>query len=266
MRPVVYNNIKTIVQTDDHVLIMVEWMHWPRVVRLGAEHLPEAMTSFGGDSIGWWEDDTLVVETTNFKDFMSPHPPRPDLRIVERFSYAEDGNLLYHFTVHDPDFEAPYSGEYPWTKTDKRMYEYACHEANYSMANTLRGARVLERKWIKQHGEPATVAGGHGMKAVASLCALLLAATTFAEEAWKAPRGPGGVNPDLNGVWQALNEAHWDIEQHLARASVQLREGPMGPVPAHPHAAHGCGGRGAAEPRRGERRHPAVSPGSPRQT
>ena len=160
MRPVVYNNIKTIVQTDDHVLIMVEWMHWPRVVRLGAEHLPEAMTSFGGDSIGWWEDDTLVVETTNFKDFMSPHPPRPDLRIVERFSYAEDGNLLYHFTVHDPDFEAPYSGEYPWTKTDKRMYEYACHEANYSMANTLRGARVLERKWIEQHGEPATVAEG----------------------------------------------------------------------------------------------------------
>ena len=72
------------------------------------------------------------------------------------------------------------------------------------------------------------------MKAVASLCALLLAATTFAEEAWKAPRGPGGVNPDLNGVWQALNEAHWDIEQHLARASVQLREGPMGPVPAIP--------------------------------
>ncbi|MDE0692212.1 MAG: hypothetical protein OXI55_08225 [Gammaproteobacteria bacterium] len=150
MRPVVYNNIKTIVQTDDHVLIMVEWMHWPRVIRLGSEHLPEEMTSYGGDSIGWWEGDTLVVETTNFKDFMSPHPARPDLRIIERFSPNADGGLLYNFTVHDPDYTMPYTGEYPWTRTDKLMYEYACHEGNYSMANTLRGARVLERKWMEQ--------------------------------------------------------------------------------------------------------------------
>ena len=73
------------------------------------------------------------------------------------------------------------------------------------------------------------------MKAAIALCGLLLVATSAgAEEGWKAPRGPGGVHPDLNGVWQALNEANWDIERHLARASVQLREGPMGPVPAIP--------------------------------
>ena len=158
MRPVVYNNIKTIVQTDDHMLIMVEWMHWPRVIRLGAEHLPEGMNSYGGDSVGWWEGDTLVVETTRFKDFMSPHPPRPGLRVIERFSPSDAGGLLYNFTVHDPDYAAPYTGEYPWTKTDKRMYEYACHEGNYSMTNTLRGARVLEGKWIEKHGEPAATA------------------------------------------------------------------------------------------------------------
>ena len=72
------------------------------------------------------------------------------------------------------------------------------------------------------------------VKALAALCGVLVAVAAVAEESWKAPRGPGGVHPDLNGVWQALNEANWDIERHLARASVQLREGPMGPVPAIP--------------------------------
>ena len=153
--PSAYNNMKTIVQSDDHVLIMVEWMHWARAIRLDSEHLPDDMISYGGDSIGWWEDDTLVVETTNFQDFMGPHDPRPGLRIVERFSPIDETSLLYNFTVHDPDYEAPYTGEFPWQKSDKRLYEYACHEGNYSMSNTLRGARVLEAKWIEEHGEPA---------------------------------------------------------------------------------------------------------------
>jgi hypothetical protein len=153
-RPTAYNNMRTIVQSNDRVLIMNEWMHWPRVVRLNSEHLPADMVSFGGDSIGWWEDDTLVVETTNFKDSQSPHAPREGLRIVERFSPVDEGSLLYTFTVHDPDFEDAYTGEFPWPKSDKRLYEYACHEGNYSMTNTLRGARVLERKWIEKHGDP----------------------------------------------------------------------------------------------------------------
>jgi hypothetical protein len=156
--PSAYNNMKTIVQSDDHVLIMVEWMHWARSIRLNSEHLPEDMISYGGDSIGHWEGDTLVVETTNFQDFMGPHDPRPGLRIVERYSPIDETSLLYNFTVHDPDYEAPYTGEFPWQKSDKRLYEYACHEGNYSMANTLRGARVLENKWIEEHGEPAEAA------------------------------------------------------------------------------------------------------------
>ena len=65
-----------------------------------------------------------------------------------------------------------------------------------------------------------------------AISGLLLAVASGADDGWTAPRGPGGVHPDLNGVWQAVNEAHWDIERHVARASVQLREGPMGPVPA----------------------------------
>ena len=155
VRPSAYNNMKTIVQSNDRVLILTEWMHWPRIIRLDSEHLPPDMVSFAGDSIGWWEADTLVVETTNFQDFMSPHAPREGLRVVERFSAVDEGSLLYRFTVHDPDYEAPYTGEFPWARSDKRLYEYACHEGNYSLANTLRGARALERKWIDRHG-PST--------------------------------------------------------------------------------------------------------------
>ena len=151
-RPSAYNNMKTITQSDDHVLIMVEWMHWPRVVRLNSEHLPDDMRSLGGDSIGWWEGDTLVVETTNF--LQDPGVPREGLRIVERYSPIDEGSLLYNFTVHDPDYIAPYTGEFPWHKSENRLYEYACHEGNYSMANTLRGARVLESKWIEKNGPP----------------------------------------------------------------------------------------------------------------
>ena len=155
MQPIVYNNHKVIVQTEDHVLILVEWMHWARVVRLDSEHLPSDMRSLAGDSIGWWEDDTLVLETTNF--LFEPGVPREGLRVVERFSPLDAGRLLYRFTVHDPDYVTPYTGEYPWPQTDTSLYEYACHEGNYAMGNTLRGARRLEREWIEENGAP-----GHG--------------------------------------------------------------------------------------------------------
>ena len=141
--PVVYNNIKTIVQTEDHVMILIEWMHWARLVRMDAEHLPDDMRSLGGDSIGWWEGDTLNVETTNF--FSTPGEPDQGRRVVERFSPLTKDSLLYRFTVHDPNRAAPYTGEMPWPKTESKMYEYACHEGNYSMFNTLRGARHQER-------------------------------------------------------------------------------------------------------------------------
>ncbi len=118
-RPVVYNNFKEIVQTENHVLITIEWMHWPRIVRLNSEHLPDDMRSLGGDSIGWWEEDTLVVETTNF--LANPDEPRDGLRVVERFSPLDANRLLYRFTVHDDDLVAPYTGEMPWPKSDSPL-------------------------------------------------------------------------------------------------------------------------------------------------
>ncbi|HAT27080.1 MAG TPA: hypothetical protein DCS89_08705 [Gammaproteobacteria bacterium] len=150
IRPLPYNNLKTIVQTDDYVMIMIEWMHWARVIRLDSEHKPAELSSLDGDSIGWWEGDTLVVETINFLD--EPFQPNVERRVIERFSPINAGGLLYSFTVDDPDYETPYSGELVWPKTDQRSYEYACHEGNYAMASTLQGARVREKEWREENG------------------------------------------------------------------------------------------------------------------
>ena len=155
-QPRMYNNLKTIVQTTEHVMILTEWMHTARIVRLGTAdappaHAPPDLRSRKGDSIGWWEGDTLVVETTNFleEDWVTytvggNASPTADQRVVERFTPLPGGDLLYRFTVHSSDFVAPYSGEYTWPATDAKLYEYACHEGNYAMGNILRGARLLE--------------------------------------------------------------------------------------------------------------------------
>ena len=148
IRPLPYNNVKTIVQTEDHFMINIEWMHWTRVVRIGGEHMPDSYTSLSGDSIGWWEGDTLVVETTNFRDM--PDLRGEGVRVVERFSPGEGNDLLYSFTVENPEYEAPFSGELPWPKTTDKSYEYACHEGNYAMGNMLRGARLLESEFQGQ--------------------------------------------------------------------------------------------------------------------
>ena len=146
MLPVLYNNLKRIVQTDDHVLILAEMVHDARIVRMNAGHAPPEVRSWLGDSIGWWEDDTLVVETTNFNDTPALGGASRNLRVVERFRRIDADTLLYRFTVEDPTvWSAPWSGEYVWPATRDRVYEYACHEANYSFRGILGGARILEQ-------------------------------------------------------------------------------------------------------------------------
>ncbi|MCY3965002.1 MAG: hypothetical protein OXG83_08185 [Acidobacteria bacterium] len=161
-RPILYNNLKTITQTEDHVVILIEWMHWAKVVRLNAEHAPPEVRSLGGDSIGWWEGDTLVVETTNF--LAQPGVPRDGLKVVERFARQSADGLLYEFTVHDPDYTAPYSGEFIWPQTEEQNYEYACHEGNYAMGNILRGARLLEREYLEQKAQAGSTGSGSGLE------------------------------------------------------------------------------------------------------
>ena len=140
-----YNNLHQIVQTKDTVMILTEMNHDVRVVRLNARHVAPQLRSWMGDSIGWWEGDTLVVETTNFTDKTRFRGSTDALKVTERFSRLEARTLLYRFTVEDPaTWAQPWTGEYTWPATDDLMYEYACHEANYAMGNILRGARQRE--------------------------------------------------------------------------------------------------------------------------
>ncbi len=148
--PSFYNNYKTIVQTDDYVLILIEMVHDARIVRMNSEHLPAEITNWLGDSIGWWEGDTLVVDTTNFSSKAGGFLGGADKHVVERFSRLDDGNVLYNFTMEDDStWTAPWTGEYVWRSSEQKLYEYACHEGNYALGNIMRGARLLEEQTLE---------------------------------------------------------------------------------------------------------------------
>jgi len=140
-----YNDLHQIVQTPESIMILSEMIHDARIVRMNAQHLPKNIRRWMGDSIGHWEGDTLVIDTTNFTDKTRFRGSTDNLHVVERLSRVNERTLLYHFTVEDPDtWDRPWTGEYTWPATDQRMYEYACHEANYALADVLRGARQQE--------------------------------------------------------------------------------------------------------------------------
>jgi hypothetical protein len=148
--PSLYNNFKKIVQTEDHVMILIEMVHDARIVRMNSKHPGPEVRKWLGDSIGWWEGDTLVVDTTNFHPESSMRGGSENLHVVERFTMQPDGNVVYRFTVEDPTvWTAPWTGQYIWRASDERVYEYACHEGNYAMGNVLRGARLLEREALE---------------------------------------------------------------------------------------------------------------------
>ena len=154
--PALYNNFKRIVQTDDYVMILLEMVHDARVVRMKQEGEPlehaDPDTRFWlGDSIGWWEGDTLVVDTTNFLPHEGRSGGSENKHVVERFTKLDDGNVLYEFTVEDDTvWTAPWKGQYIWRASEDSVYEYACHEGNYAMENVLRGARLLEAEALGQ--------------------------------------------------------------------------------------------------------------------
>jgi hypothetical protein len=153
MLPVLYNNHYQFVQTPDHVMILVEMNHDVRIVRLNAEHRAGHIKPWLGDSIGHWDGDTLVVETTHF------HPGQnfraairhqlymsEDTVVTERFTRVADDGLHYEFTVEDAQvFTQPWRGEMTLRAAAGHIYEYACHEGNYSLPGILAGARADER-------------------------------------------------------------------------------------------------------------------------
>jgi hypothetical protein len=142
-----YNNLKQIVQTKDHILISVEMVHDARIIRMNQPHLPPTIRKWMGDSVGRWDGDTLVVDTTNFTDKTRFRGSSEHLHVVERFWRVDAQTLMYRFTVEDPHtWERPWTGEFPWPATGEQIFEYACHEGNYALANILRGARAAERR------------------------------------------------------------------------------------------------------------------------
>ena len=156
MLPVLYNNLKQIVQTKDTVMILNEMVHDARLIRIDGEHEPPGIRRWMGDSIGHWDGDTLVVDTTNFNDNPGLGGGTRNLHVIERFKRIDEKSLLYHFTVEDPGiWTKPWSGEILWPATDQRIFEYACHEGNYSFTGILRGARLLEAEAEKKMKEAA---------------------------------------------------------------------------------------------------------------
>jgi len=159
MLPVMYNNMKRIVQTDRYVMIEIEMVHDARIIRLDSQHPPATVRKWMGDSIGHWEGDTLVVDTTNFRELTGIGGASERLHVVERFTRVDANTLLYRFTVEDPaTWTRAWSGEYPWPATAERVFEYACHEGNYALGNIMRGARQLEAEAMAKKAE----AGGKG--------------------------------------------------------------------------------------------------------
>lgn len=159
MLPVLYNNNYQFIQTPDQVLILVEMNHAIRTIRIDSDPLPQQIRPWLGDSIGHWEGDTLVVETTQF------HPQQSfrgaikhqfyvglNSKVTERFTRVADKEIVYEFTVEDDDiYRQPWRGELSFRSTDGKIYEYACHEGNYGLSGMLAGERaqgVNGIRWI----------------------------------------------------------------------------------------------------------------------
>ena len=150
MTPGLYNNTYQIVQTRDQVAIVVEMVHDVRIVRLDAKHLPPTIRPWMGDSIGWWDGDTLVVETINYHPQQSFRGASEHLKVTERFTPVAEGRMHYGFWVEDPTvFSQPWGGEYEFSRITGQIYEYACHEGNYGLANILSGARAEDRTGVQ---------------------------------------------------------------------------------------------------------------------
>jgi hypothetical protein len=158
MLPTNYNNNYQILQTPGYVVILYEMIHDSRIIPVdGRPHLPTAIRQWMGDSRGRWEGDTLVVEVTNFTNKTHVHPARSiassvrhseDLRVVERFTRLDAATMDYRFTVDDPKtFTRSWTATIPMTKdgAPDQIFEYACHEGNYAMKNSLSGSRAQEK-------------------------------------------------------------------------------------------------------------------------
>jgi hypothetical protein len=142
MLPVLYNSNYQIVQTPDTVMILVEMVHDIRIVRMNGTHVAANVRQWLGDSIGHWEGDTLVVDTTNFTEKTRFRGASENMHVIERFKSVDANTILYRATIDDPStFTKQWTMEYPFRAAAGPVFEYACHEGNYAMPDILGGAR-----------------------------------------------------------------------------------------------------------------------------
>jgi len=148
MLPSFYNSNYQIVQGTDAVVILVEMIHDARIIRLNGKH--GVTKVWYGESIGRWEGETLVVETTNYHPAQQMFGGSPDMKVTERFTRVGEKRLRYEFKVEDPSvWASPWGGEYELSPAKGPVYEYACHEGNYALPGILRGARAAEAEAAK---------------------------------------------------------------------------------------------------------------------
>ncbi len=146
MTPGGYNQNMQLFQTEDHVVVLNEMVHDSRIIPIDGRARP-GIDSWTGESRGHWEGDTLVVETIDFSDKHSWRGTTPDRHLIERFTRVDADTLVYEFTVTDPGtWTAPWTAQVPMRLNELPLFEYACHEGNYSLEGILSGARADERK------------------------------------------------------------------------------------------------------------------------
>jgi hypothetical protein len=151
-----YNNNYQFLQTKDAFVIEVEMVHDTRMVRLNAQHRTDGVRPWMGDSVGHWEGNTLVVETTNIPQIQNYNGSWKTLKVTERFTRVAKDRVFYQYTLDDPTTWAkPWGGEYEFGPLNGVIYEYACHEGNYALPGMLAGARTQEKEAAKGGG------GGH---------------------------------------------------------------------------------------------------------
>ena len=147
MNPSAYNNNMQLFQTEEYVVLMTEMVNTSRVVPLdGSPHVDSDIRQWSGDSRGHWEGETLVIETMNFAAKRQWRNTTNGAHLVERLTRVDADTLLYGFTVTDPEtWTSSWTAEVPMRRNDDRLYEYACHEGNYSMPVMLAGQREAEK-------------------------------------------------------------------------------------------------------------------------
>ena len=149
------NNLLQIIQGPGYVSLLHEIDHSTRVIPTdGRAHIPQNIRQYQGDSVGHWEGDTLVVDTTNFTPLTAFRGSGENLHLIERLSRTGDNTLVYQFTAEDPTtWDKPWTAEIPMSKAKGPVYEWACHEGNSMIVTILKGARVAEEQAAKKAGK-----------------------------------------------------------------------------------------------------------------